>query len=64
MKPSCIIFVVCLTCEVFRNEFQKYIFYVQCLYVCIPIFACEVFKQFLKPFLRGTASKSGVPFPH
>ena len=64
MKPNCMNFIVCVTCEVFRNKFQNYIFYIQCVYVCIPIFACDVFEQFLKPFLRGTASISGVPFPH
>ena len=64
MKPNCMNFIVCVTCEVFRNEFQNYIFYIQCVYVCILIFACDVFEQFLKSFLRGTASKSGMSFPH
>ena len=54
MKPSCINFIVCVICKIFRNEFRKYIFYVQCVYLCILIFACDVFKQFSKPFLRGT----------
>ena len=64
MKPSCININVCFICEVFRNEFRKILFYVQCVYVYILIIVCDVFKQFSKPFLRGTTSRSGVPFPH
>ena len=53
MKPSCINFIVCVICEVFRNEFRKYIFYVQCVYLCILYFTCDVLNSFRNRFCEA-----------
>ena len=53
MKPSCINFIVCVISEVFRNEFRKYILYVQCVYLCILYFTCDVLNSFRNRFCEA-----------
>ena len=65
MKLSCITFVVCFNCKVFRNEFRKYVYSIYSVYTYVYLYLHVMFlNSFRNRFCEACPKRPGMPFPH